>query len=114
MAREINRGRDEGLDTSTGHQTLLELADVLGLTLRKPKHYEIDIAAVIVLAAKCDVNIKEPRDARSIIELLSNKRAELRRAKNWQLADRIRNGLKELGVTLEDTPQGTLLRYKKP
>ncbi len=34
LAREINRGNDEGLNTGIAHQTLLELASVLGLTLK--------------------------------------------------------------------------------
>ena len=34
-------------------------------------------------------------------------RTELRAAKQWQLADRVRDGLAGLGIVLEDGPQGT-------
>ncbi|MFC1607626.1 cysteine--tRNA ligase [Candidatus Latescibacterota bacterium] len=38
-----------------------------------------------------------------IIDLRQNARAE----KNWGIADAIRNGLKDIGITLEDRPDGT-------
>ena len=40
------------------------------------------------------------------IEELVNQRQQARKDKNWKLADEIRGRLKEMGVTLEDTPQG--------
>ncbi len=42
-----------------------------------------------------------------LISLLIELRATLREQKNFQLADRIRDRLAELGVELRDTPQGT-------
>lgn len=42
----------------------------------------------------------------SLLNLLLSLREELRKAKNFALADQIRNQLIELGVTIEDTPQG--------
>jgi cysteinyl-tRNA synthetase len=44
------------------------------------------------------------------VDLLIEVRAELRRAKQFALADRVRNGLAELGVTLEDSAGGTSWR----
>ena len=41
-----------------------------------------------------------------LMELLLSLREELRRERNFALADRIRDGLAELGVVVEDTPQG--------
>ena len=40
------------------------------------------------------------------IEELIMKRQEARKAKNWALADEIRDNLKQRGIILEDTPQG--------
>jgi cysteinyl-tRNA synthetase len=40
-------------------------------------------------------------------------RDHLRAAKQFQLADEIRDGLGELGITLEDTPQGTVWKRKR-
>lgn len=41
------------------------------------------------------------------IEALIEQREKARKERNWALADRIRDELKERGITLEDTPQGT-------
>jgi cysteinyl-tRNA synthetase len=37
-------------------------------------------------------------------------RLELRKARQWALADRIRDDLKALGILVEDTPQGSQWR----
>jgi len=90
LARDINRGQggpgDEG-----GRRVLHELAGVLGLTLQERERQ--------------DYPIVQP-----FIDLLIQTRAELRAQKQWALADKLRSRLSELGVILEDTPQGTLWR----
>ncbi len=42
----------------------------------------------------------------SLIELLLEIRQEARTKKDWPTADRIRNGLNEMGIIIEDTPDG--------
>jgi cysteinyl-tRNA synthetase len=42
-----------------------------------------------------------------LLDLLLDIRADLRKAKNFAAADKIRNSLADLGVTLEDRPGGT-------
>ncbi|MFA5383058.1 MAG: cysteine--tRNA ligase [Eubacteriales bacterium] len=42
----------------------------------------------------------------SLIELLLKVRQEARTKKDWSTADRIRNGLNEMGILIEDTPDG--------
>ena len=91
LARDINRARDEGADVREAQGTLLELAGVLGLTL---KEREVSLAA------------------QPFIDLLVSIRTELRGIKQWQLADRIRSSLAEMGITIEDTPQGTVWRRR--
>jgi cysteinyl-tRNA synthetase len=49
--------------------------------------------------------------AEGLISLIIEMRQEARQKKDWGTADRIRDGLKELGIVLEDTPQG--VRWKK-
>jgi cysteinyl-tRNA synthetase len=116
LAREINRGHDEHLYIGEAYKMLWELSEVLGLNL----HYElksvdeIPLRPLIELAVRYEVDAKDAKAAESIITLLLNKRAALRTAREWQLADGIRNDLKELGITLEDTSEGTISRYKKP
>ena len=92
LAREINRAHSESFDVEEAQQTLFELASVLGLTLEER---EVQL------------------DAGPFVELLILIRNELRKEKQWQLADRIRSSLKELGIALEDTPQGTIWKYRR-
>ena len=92
LAREINRVQSEGFDAQQAQQTLSELAGILGLTLEER---EVKL------------------DAGPFIELLISIRNELRKEKQWQLADKIRSSLGELGIALEDTPQGTVWKYRK-
>lgn len=49
--------------------------------------------------------------AGGLIDLIIKIRQEARSKKDWATADSIRNGLKDLGIVLEDTPQG--VRWKK-
>ncbi len=94
LARDINRVRTEGGDVAPAQALLAELAGVLGLTLKRPER-------------------EEAGDAKPFIELLVTTRSDLRRAKQWQLADEIRRKLEELGIILKDTPEGTVWESRR-
>lgn len=49
--------------------------------------------------------------ADKLMEIIIGIRQEARKTKNWAVADKIRDELKEAGIILEDTPQG--VRWKK-
>lgn len=49
-----------------------------------------------------------------LLQLLVDTRAELRKAKQWGLADRVRDRLAALGVALEDKADGTSWRVRPP
>jgi cysteinyl-tRNA synthetase len=94
LVRAINTARAAGVgDPPLAHAqaTLRELAGVLGLRLEP--------AAV------------QAQQADPFIDLLVELRTELRTVKQFALADRVRDQLGELGVVLEDTPQGTRWKY---
>jgi cysteinyl-tRNA synthetase len=86
LAKEINRARDEARGALAAQGLLLELADVLGLRLDQPE---------------------QSIEAAPFIDLMIQIRSELRAAKQWALADRVRDGLAGLHIVLEDGPQGT-------
>ena len=87
LARAINHTHDAGGDASDAQATLRELAGVLGFTLHEPPHRD--------------------ENAAPFVDLLVELRSELRTAKQYALADRVRDGLVELGVELHDGPEGT-------
>ena len=47
----------------------------------------------------------------AVAELLEA-RAAARKEKRWAVADGVRNGLADLGFTIEDTPQGARVTYE--
>jgi cysteinyl-tRNA synthetase len=51
-------------------------------------------------------------NADPFVELLIEIRNELRKDKQWDLSDKIRDQLEELGVSLEDGKEGTAWRWK--
>ncbi|WP_298004107.1 MULTISPECIES: cysteine--tRNA ligase [Anaerolinea] len=96
LVRAINTARTEGAtdeQLAVGQNVLRELAGVLGLRLRMEEG--------------------KPQEAAPFIDLLVEVRSELRKQKLWALSDMIRDRLAALGVTLEDTREGTLWRYEK-
>jgi cysteinyl-tRNA synthetase len=93
LAKEINRGAEQGKNITEAQHTLLKLAGVLGLTLKD--------------------KTQPTADTEALINLLASTRDNLRQNQQWQLADKIRDGLAGLGVTLEDTPQGTRWKHKR-
>ena len=97
LVRAINRARDEGApapDIAAGQAKLATLIGVLGVTVEQS-------------GAASDAPAAAP-----FIELLLETRAELRKVKQFALSDRIRDQLKELGVEVEDSPQGSTWRMR--
>jgi cysteinyl-tRNA synthetase len=119
LAREINRDEEAGKDASPARDTLRGLGGVLGLNFREPAGPALDPAPFKELALSVIGRTKEgtgaalPDDAGVIVDRLIDIRRDLRKAKQFQLADEIRNGLGGLGIALEDTPQGTVWKRKR-
>jgi len=91
LVRAINSARDAGVGGApfaAAQAAYKELAGVLGLRLDPRRR-------------------GKGQDIAPFVELLIEVRAELRKAKQYALADMVRARLADLGVTLEDSPQGT-------
>lgn len=93
LVRELNRRREAKQSIAGVRALLLELGGgVFGLQFTPPP--------------------TKAAGAEPFVELLIDIRRELRAAKQFALADRIRDRLADLGIALEDTPQGTLWKAK--
>lgn len=53
-------------------------------------------------------NNKKEKTEEELINILINIRADLKKEKNYNLADKIRGELKNMGIQLEDSPKGTI------
>jgi cysteinyl-tRNA synthetase len=119
LARDINRAGDEGYNITQAQNLLRELAGVLGLTLEEQKELPLDsgyITEVYIEIYKVLGRVlaeKKQIDAETMIADLIQVRQELRKERQWQQADMVRNKLDEVGVTLEDTPKGTVWKRKR-
>jgi len=114
LAREINRGREEGCDVTVARSTLRELTGVLGFTLEEPKKPPLDVGPFAALVQELGQKFEEvpardsSMDAEKLIQVLIEAREKLRKAKKYQDADVIRQRLSGLGIALEDTSGGTV------
>ncbi|MGE5250377.1 MAG: cysteine--tRNA ligase [Bacteroidota bacterium] len=93
LVKAVNTARDNSATAAQlepAQAALRELTGVLGLRLQEKQG-----------AGGAD----------GFVDLLVQVRAEVRKQKLWTLSDLIRDRLKELGVTLEDTRDGTTWRW---
>jgi cysteinyl-tRNA synthetase len=102
LASEINRRR-----TAARQGDAMAAAELPALqaTLR-------ELAGVLGLDLAGGAGAGEAAAAEPFVDLLLEVRRELRAAKQWALADRIRDGLRERGVVVEDHPTGSTWRFE--
>jgi cysteinyl-tRNA synthetase len=100
MAREVNRLKTEDKAASDALAAKLrQLANVLGILQQDPEQF---------LQSSAQVNDDEVAE----IEHWVKARSDARAAKDWAQADIARDKLNELGVIVEDGPQGSSWRRK--
>jgi cysteinyl-tRNA synthetase len=95
LVRAINEARTAGIDAENlgvAQDVLCELTGVFGLSLTQKDQLDAEAAP--------------------FIDLLLEIRRELRTAKQFELSDRIRDRLSELGISLEDGKGGTVWRIR--
>src|SRR3989304_9438045 len=101
----LNRRLDEGKTAGLSARVLAmkSAGEVLGLFQEK---------AELFLRRKRERWMRNHGLPAQAIEELIQRRDRARSAKQWQEADRIRAELQERGITLEDTPGGTLCKVR--
>ena len=94
LARELNKAKDQPEKAVVFASTLKHLASLLGLLQEDPLSFLKSSATEV------------DADADAVIDQLVQERLAAKQAKNWALADSIRDNLKEQGVIVEDAPNG--------
>ncbi|MDQ3541146.1 MAG: cysteine--tRNA ligase [Chloroflexota bacterium] len=92
LGRAVNRAKQEhsgAPEIATAQHSLGRLTEILGLDLSPVENADV-------------------REAAPFIDLLINVRKDLRTARQFAIADAIRDGLLEQGIALEDTPEATI------
>lgn len=119
---KFEEAMDDDLNTALAIGALHELAKELNIVVNDAE-FELNQANIIVLEKAYDtfkelsqqvlgINLETEDDisddlTSDLIGLLLEVRNKARQNQNWELADQIRDELADLGIVLEDTPQGT-------
>lgn len=93
-------------DEKDAYTILFKLGTVLGFTFEKAKLSDEDMQNAIKVVSKALDKDFSTMD--EIIEFRKTARAE----KNWEIADKIRISLDEIGIVLKDTKDGTTVELK--
>jgi cysteinyl-tRNA synthetase len=96
---------------------MMKIDKVLGVIgkVEPPHHYKIVLSESLGFSDTVQVGdkVKVKEASPADISVLVQKREEARKAKNWKEADAIRAQLKQMGIVLEDTPQGPQWHQEK-
>ncbi|GAA0729877.1 cysteine--tRNA ligase [Clostridium malenominatum] len=106
---------DDDFNTADGISVIFDMVREVNTNINRNSSKEIIKLALNLireLGAPLGIGQKSTKiSLENEIEELVNKRQQARKEKNWALSDQIRDELKDMGIILEDTPQG--VRWKK-
>ncbi len=105
--RSIGAGDVENLQAAKA--VLVELTGVLGIDLEAGAEDGDDYPAEVLALAQNLIGFAGDRPDEAVNALL-DARTAARKAKDWAQADGIRDGLAQLGLVVEDTPQGQRIK----
>ena len=114
---EFVKAMDDDLNTADGIAAIFELvrdinANIIGHDVSKQTmEYAAKVFDELTGVLGIVYNRSSNNSLDDEIEKLIEQRTQARKNKNWADADRIRDQLKDMGIVLEDTPQG--IKWKK-
>ena len=123
VRRKFYEAMDDDFNTAEAMKAVFEASNAVNRYLtkvEKPKESILRKAmeffkAVSEVFGLFEDYFKEQKAGKEevLINLLIEVRAQLRKERNFALADKIRAELREIGIQLEDTPQGTVWKRVK-
>ncbi len=110
------KAMDDDLNTADGITAVFELVSDINRLINTDSSKELITFCADLLDELCTVfgllqNRKKETVSDEVMALVE-KRTKARQEKDWALADKIRDELYSMGVTLEDTPQGIKINQK--
>ena len=114
---QFNKVMDDDLNTAGAIQAVIQFVKKVNNSLDNNKDILNEARETVqtlmgVLGIRLDTASTSESSVPALVELLIELRADLRTAKQFELADKIRASLVDLGIQLEDKPEGTLWKFK--
>jgi len=115
LHEQFIKDMDDDFNTANGVSNLFELSKLSNLYLME-KNTAVEVIKAFMnefetLFGVLGLSLKDEELLDEEIEALIEKRTQARKDRNFQLADEIRDQLKEMNIIIEDTPQG--IRWKR-
>lgn len=115
--QEFIEAMDDDLNTAGATGVLFELARDINIFTASQPSKKLCETALTLFDELCDVlgilYCKQDESLDSKVEEMIKERVKARAEKDYARADRIRDELKQMGIILEDTPQGIKWRWEK-
>jgi|LSQX01.1.fsa_nt_gb cysteinyl-tRNA synthetase len=112
LKNKFEKAMDDDLNTADAIAAIFDIVKEVNLEFSKNQSFtgeiiEFSQALIKELGGVLGIATKKNDTGLDIeIQELVDMRQQARKDKNWKLADEIRDKLNEMGITLEDTPQG--------
>jgi cysteinyl-tRNA synthetase len=122
---KFDEAMDDDFNTPLANSALFNLAKSLYSYIENNSEIEIDAKKEVLGTFRelLDVLGVEPSSTESkteqakltddLVQLVVGLRKELKDRKEWDIADKVRRGLQDIGIELEDTPEGTRWKRKR-
>ncbi|MCX8130928.1 MAG: cysteine--tRNA ligase [Clostridia bacterium] len=111
LKQKFTAAMDDDLNTADGIAAIFDIVREVNsniTSVSNPSEAIIDFSYSLIMELTGVLGIAQKKESslESEVEDLISQRQQARKEKNWKLADEIRDRLKEMGIILEDTPQG--------
>ena len=116
--KEFIEAMDDDLNTPVALGNLHNIARSINEYVQEPANKGVlteayneykELLSVLGLFEKRSIGDSDV--AEKLMSFIAELRQDQRKAKNWELADQIRDKLKDLGVDLQDTPDGATWKF---